>query len=101
MRTTMMMKRLILPLLASAALAIAGCSREPAPAPEPTPSEEALPTPEPTPTPEPSPVASPSELTNATAALPPEEKPAPDEQMLDDASATGMTARASRDAEHD
>ncbi|MBY9061586.1 hypothetical protein K7957_01395 [Sphingomonas yunnanensis] len=91
----------MLPLLATAALAIAGCSREPEPAPEPTPSEEAVPTPEPTPAPEPSPVASPSDLTNNTAALPPEEKPAPDEQMLDDASATGMTARARREAEHD
>ncbi|MBW6526155.1 hypothetical protein KZ813_04835 [Sphingomonas sp. RHCKR7] len=91
----------MLPLLATAALAIAGCSREPAPAPEPTPSASEAPLPEPTPTPEPSPVVSPTELTNATAALPPEEKPAPDEQMLDDASATGMTARASRDAERD
>jgi len=35
--------------------------------------------------------------TNATAeALPPAAAPAPDQQMLDDASATGMTARASR-----
>lgn len=33
---------------------------------------------------------------NATVELPPEEVAAPDEQMLDDASATGMTARAAR-----
>jgi outer membrane biosynthesis protein TonB len=101
MRNEMMTKRLMLPLFATAALALAGCSREPAPAPEPTPSVEEAPTPEPTPTAEPTPIATPSELTNVTAALPPEEKPAPDEQMLDDASATGMTARARRDAERD
>ena len=96
-----MTKRLMLPLLATAVLAVAACSREPAPAPEPTPSAESSPTPEPTPTPEPSPVASPSDLTNVTAALPPEETPAPDEQMLDDASATGMTARARRETDRD
>ena len=33
---------------------------------------------------------------NATAEAPPAADPAPDEQMMDDASATGMTARASR-----
>ncbi|MBJ6123377.1 hypothetical protein [Sphingomonas mollis] len=36
--------------------------------------------------------------TNMMAEVPPEAAPAPDEQMMDDASATGMTARASRDA---
>lgn len=36
---------------------------------------------------------------NAAAELPPEEAAAPDEQMLDDASATGMTARAARGEE--
>jgi hypothetical protein len=47
-----------------------------------------------TPTPEPLP----SIDLNATAeALPPETTPSQDEQMADDASATGMTARASRD----
>jgi len=47
-----------------------------------------------TPTPEPLP----SIDLNATAeALPPETSPSQDEQMADDASATGMTARASRD----
>lgn len=35
---------------------------------------------------------------NMMADVPPEAAPAPDEQMMDDASATGMTARASRDA---
>lgn len=47
-----------------------------------------------TPTPEPLP----SIDLNATAeVLPPETTPSQDEQMADDASATGMTARASRD----
>ena len=36
---------------------------------------------------------------NAAAELPPEAAAAPDEQMLDDASATGMTARAARGEE--
>ncbi|WP_375403042.1 hypothetical protein [uncultured Sphingomonas sp.] len=36
---------------------------------------------------------------NASVELPPEAAAAPDEQMLDDASATGMTARASRGEE--
>ncbi|WP_375429099.1 hypothetical protein [uncultured Sphingomonas sp.] len=40
--------------------------------------------------------AQPSADTNAAAELPPEAAAAPDEQMLDDASATGMTARAAR-----
>jgi glucose/arabinose dehydrogenase len=36
---------------------------------------------------------------NAAAEVPPETATLPDEQMLDDASATGMTARASRGEE--
>ncbi|WP_375271570.1 hypothetical protein [Sphingomonas sp.] len=55
------------------------------PMPEPMPLE--------TPTPEPLPATD----LNATAeALPPASDPSADEQMADDASATGMTARASR-----
>ena len=50
---------------------------------------------EPTPPPEPSPPIA-NVATNVTD-LPPEEAPAPDEQVLDDASITGMTARAQRD----
>ncbi|MGK6323935.1 hypothetical protein ACMGDM_12750 [Sphingomonas sp. DT-51] len=98
-----MTKRLMFPLFATAALALAGCSRDPEPAPEPSATVEEAPAPEPTPTPtpEPTPLASPSPLGNETAVLPPEEEPAPDEQMLDDASATGMTARATRKAERD
>jgi hypothetical protein len=50
-----------------------------------------------TPSPEPSPTPSATSDTNLTAEAPPEVAPRPDEQMLDDASATGMTARASRE----
>lgn len=56
---------------------------------EPVPGE----TPEPSPTPTPSPTPE----TNLADAAPPPVPPAPDEQMLDDASATGMTARVARD----
>lgn len=96
-----MTKRWMFPLLATAALAAAGCSRDPEPSPEPTPSISDTPTATPTPSPEPSPIASPTAIANETVALPPEEKPAPDEQMLDDASATGMTARSARDADRE
>ncbi|KTT76242.1 hypothetical protein [Sphingomonas endophytica] len=85
-------------VIALAGLGLAGCSRQ-----EPEPPEmnmtvqELEPTPEPTPTEEPTPVVEPSpEPSNDTAALPPAEDPAPDQQMLDDASATGMTARTDR-----
>ena len=52
-----------------------------------------------TPTPEPAPpVAEPTETVNTSVAddTPPPAPAAPDEQMMDDASATGMTARTSR-----
>ncbi len=94
------MKTPILLTLATAALALAGCSRS-EPEPEPTnttivqelPEEAnmAEPLPEPTPTPE----------QNLAEALPPEETPAPDAQMLDDASATGMTSRSARGVEEE
>lgn len=85
--------------LAAAALTLAACSgseRDNPPAD--TNVEELAPTPpsvvaEPTPEPSPSPTPSPTET------LPPEAAAAPDEQMLDDASATGMTARANREQE--
>lgn len=82
---------------------LAGCSRsEPDEAPpvdnavteEPAPVREEAPVAEPEPAPvEPAPVA----VTN-TVAPPPAAEIAPDAQMLDDADATGMTARATRDA---
>ena len=93
------MKTAILLSLAAAAVALAGCSRS-EPAPEPTenvvtvqelPEQEnmAEPLPEATPTPE----------QNLAEALPAEAPPEPDAQMLDDASATGMTSRAQRGEE--
>lgn len=81
-------------------LGIAACSgrnSEPAPVEnqaEATPSEE--PRAEVAPV-APAPVATETEAANAIAAVPPEEAPAPDAQMMDDAAATGMTARATRD----
>lgn len=48
---------------------------------------------------EPSPLPSIESSANMAEALPPAEEPRPDEQMLDDASATGMTSRASRGEE--
>ncbi|MEN2784968.1 hypothetical protein ACFOKI_14950 [Sphingomonas qilianensis] len=62
---------------------------EVAPLSEPEPAPAALPTPE----------AEQTTDANASMDLPPEPITPPDEQMLDDASATGMTARATRDAE--
>ncbi|UVO50310.1 hypothetical protein M0208_07165 [Sphingomonas sp. SUN019] len=85
--------------LAAVALTLSACSggKTDNP-PADTNVEELAPTPppvvaEPTPEPSPSPTPSPTET------LPPEAAAAPDEQMLDDASATGMTARANRDQE--
>lgn len=90
-------------LLAAAALAaggLGGCSRS-----EPEVAEEAnaaieQPVPDaapPSPVAPPSPASAPTADANSSAALPPAAETAPDEQMLEDASATGMTARASRD----
>jgi hypothetical protein len=81
---------------------LAGCSRsnsDEAPVDNAL-TEEAQPMGEeaPPPEPEPAPVApAPVAATNIVAP-PPAAEIAPDEQMLDDADATGMTARAKRDA---
>lgn len=87
-------------LLGAGLLALAGCSRsEPEqPAPdnmtlEATPSAE--PTPAAPPSAEPTPEA-PAITNTAAADVPPEAPVAPDAQMIDDADATGMTARVSR-----
>lgn len=56
--------------------------------PGPTDSPEAVEPPAPAPAP-----------ANVAVAPPPAEKIAPDAQMIDDADATGMTARATRDAQ--
>ncbi len=97
-------RRFLLP--AAAALSLAGlsaCSRS---EPEPAVTENAVadsapPAPAEVPVTENArPAAEPTAEANAAAAeLPPEAAAAPDEQMLDDASATGMTARAARGEE--
>lgn len=83
------------------ALGLGACSRSDEPAPMENASDEALPSNEDLapPTPEPAPPqAEPTETANASVAdeTPPEAATAPDAQMMDDASASGMTARASR-----
>lgn len=89
------------PLFALAALlsaaTLASCSR----APEPTPIENDVAIAPVEATPEAPPVEAPpapaeTPAANAAAPLPREEASAPDEQMMDDAAATGMTARATR-----
>lgn len=82
--------------------ALAGCSRsEPdeAPPTENAVTDETPPPVEETRAPEPAPApAEPAPAPSANAATPPPAPAvAPDEQMLDDADATGMTARSSRD----
>ncbi|WP_294266155.1 hypothetical protein [uncultured Sphingomonas sp.] len=86
------------PALVLLPLALAACSGEPEqPAPEGPDANltEAMPTPEPLPTSTPEPVATPSPTPTFDAAPPP--KVAEDQQMIDDAEATGMTARVTRD----
>jgi PBP1b-binding outer membrane lipoprotein LpoB len=95
---TLPVRPLMFAALATAA-ALSACSRsEPE---QPAPTNEVMPTETPTfePTDQPSaePTAIEQPIVNDTVALPPEEAAAPDEQMLDDASATGMTARTQRD----
>ena len=84
-------------MLLALALALAGCSRS---QPE-APVEENVVV-EPTSAPTPSPIAiqtpAPEAVTaNASAELPPEPRADVSEQVMDDASTTGMTARANRD----
>lgn len=94
------MKTLLL-VAAMAALSLAGCSRS---EPEEVPAtnevvENVAPVEEPTMAPPPPPLN--MVETNAAEPLPEAPPEAPDEQMLDDASATGMTARATRDETRD
>lgn len=63
----------------------------PSPAEDPTPAPTAIETASPAPVEE-TPVAN-----NSAVEVPIEESRAPDDQMMDDAAATGMTARATRD----
>ena len=90
--------------LALLTAATSACSKsEPEPAPVENEGMTAPAEPSPTPASMPTELPSPSSLNtssadlNATAELPADVAPAPDEQMMDDASATGMTARASRE----
>lgn len=77
--------------------ALAGCSKS-----SDTPEPEAAPEPRvETPLPPPAPVAAeaparaePEPAQNSVDALPPEEAPSPDAQMLEDADAAGLTARS-------
>ncbi|HEX8445548.1 MAG TPA: hypothetical protein VF649_02940 [Sphingomonas sp.] len=91
-----------LPLLLSAALLVGltACNRS-EPAPEPAPYNEPIaeePAPEPEPRPEPEPVTPVSNAAETvTEAVPPPEPTPQSEQMLEDAEATGMTARVARE----
>jgi type IV secretory pathway VirB10-like protein len=75
--------------------ALAGCSRSNEPPPEPENDVEAVEPPAP-PVTEAPPVAAPTPASNIADAAP-EDNPGPDQQVLDDADATGMTARVRRD----
>ena len=99
-----MKTRLPFALSALLLIGLAACDRsEPAPAPEPESfnepvAEEALPEPEPAPPPE-APRIEPETVNSAeeiSAVPPPPEPTPPSEQMLEDAEATGMTARVHR-----
>ena len=92
------------PLIAAAllALTLTACSRdEPERPPTNTVEEmdEAIPEPSPLPSAQPSRIAAPdaSIQSNAIDELADTPPPEPDAQMMDDAAATGMTARTSRD----
>lgn len=79
---------------------LAGCSGsadEPAPIENAAEPEASLPDIEPKPVTTSSAAVTEPETVNLAAEVPAEAAPEPDEQMLDDAAATGMTARASRE----
>ncbi|HEX8554092.1 MAG TPA: hypothetical protein VF695_05250 [Sphingomonas sp.] len=93
-------KQLFALAAALSAASLTGCSGsadEPAPVENAATTAESLPQEEPAPVSSPTPVATEAATVNASAEVPPEEAPAPDEQMMDDAAATGMTARSTRD----
>ena len=94
--------RLLLAAACASAMALAACDRSEPEAVTENLAVEASPTAEivTDPIPPEAPATPPPAIeANATAELPPEEAAAPDEQMLDDASATGMTARTARGEE--
>jgi hypothetical protein len=72
------------------------CSRDPEPAPVENSAGDQAPRDTPTPDATPTPVAEPTTEASTNVAAPPATPVAPDEQMLDDATATGMTSHASR-----
>ena len=92
--------RLSLPVAAASllVLGLSGCSRsEPEPAPTENYADEPVEDPTPEPTAEVTNIAEPdTNMAEAEAAPPPPPERSVDQQMLDDASATGMTARAKR-----
>ena len=95
---TMRLRPVLIAGIAATTLSLAACDRSP---PTPPPAEnDAMVEPEPTPPPA-EPVPQVVELPKAEA--PPKPKPAPevsaDQQVLDDADATGMTARVARDGD--
>jgi hypothetical protein len=84
-------------LAAATALALAGCSGE---QPEATTNHAVKEAPAPQAVAAPKPVVAPPAENASEAVAPPAEKPvAADQQMMDDASATGMTSHVSRDQE--
>lgn len=92
--------RLSLPVAAASllVLGLSGCSRsEPEPAPTENYADAPVEEPTPEPTAEAANIAEPdTNMAEAEPAPPPPPEPSVDQQMLDDASATGMTARAKR-----
>lgn len=91
------LRRPALLLLAAGLAACSGSERE-AEAPENT-AEIVREVPAPVEAPAPVDTPAPAETTESNVEAPADEEPSPDEQMLDDASATGMTSRAARGEE--
>ena len=95
----MMTKTFARPLLmaAVAGLALAGCSRSDREETETVNDTVVTEVPAAEPLPEPAPLPTPTVEANLAEPLPEASPEEPDAQMMDDASATGMTARAARD----
>ena len=95
------MKRLMMATVLAAGVMAAGCSRSPEPEAAPTENADVteIAPDEAQPAPAEAPPPAPEAPVNTVEAdpLPPPEEPSADEQMTDDAFATGMTARADRD----
>ena len=88
--------------LAVAGMLVTACRRHEEPPPENTwngAESEALPPVRPAPAPEPPEPATPPPSVSNLAEIRPAPEDTPDQQVLDDADATGMTSRVSRDGE--